>query len=157
MRHQKLDTTPEISRRMSKVPLKRGIAEMLLAKSLWHRGFRYRLNFKELPGSPDIVITKYRIAIFVDGEFWHGYDWEHKKDKIKTNRLYWIEKIEENIARDAKVDSSLYFLGWTVLHFWDREVKQNLMSCIKIVEKLAHENWIQKLSMDQDFVYDFTL
>jgi len=98
MKHQKLTTTPEISKRMSKVKLKRGTAETMLAKALWHKGYRYRLNYKKLPGSPDIVLTSKKIAIFVDGEFWHGYDWENRKQKLKSNRDYWIEKIEENIS-----------------------------------------------------------
>lgn len=63
---------------MSNVKLKKGTAEMLLAKELWHKGFRYQLNDKTLPGSPDIAIRRYNIAIFVDGEFWHGYDWDNK-------------------------------------------------------------------------------
>ena len=63
---------------MSRVHLKQGKAEVLLAKRLWHLGFRYRLNDKRLPGSPDIAILKYNIAIFVDGEFWHGQNWEKR-------------------------------------------------------------------------------
>jgi len=75
-----------------------------VANALWHEGIRYRKNFKKLPGSPDIAITKYKIAIFVDGEFWRGEDWENRKEKLKFNREYWIEKIEENIARDKRND-----------------------------------------------------
>ena len=102
MKHPKsYDTTPETSERMSRVHLKKGKAEVLLAKRLWHLGFRYRLNDKRLPGSPDIAILKYRIAIFVDGEFWHGQNWEIRKQKLKRNREYWIAKIEENIAEST--------------------------------------------------------
>lgn len=86
MKHQKLDTTPEISKRMANVGLKNGKSEHLLAKALWHHGVRYRKNLRELPGSPDIAITKYKIAVFVDGEFWHGYDWKNRKEKLKSNR-----------------------------------------------------------------------
>lgn len=149
MKHQKLNTTPEISRRMSKVHLKRGKAEMLFAKSLWHKGFRYRLNYKKLSGSPDIAITKYQVAIFVDGEFWHGYDWEHKKENLRANRLYWIEKIEENIARDMRVNHDLCSQGWTVLRFWERDIKKNLENCIKAVENAAFESWIQQFNLEQ--------
>lgn len=92
MKHQKLITTPEISKRMSHVRLKKGIAETNLSKSLWHQGIRYRRNYKKLPGSPDIAITKYKIAVFIDGEFWHGYDWENRKNRSVSNRDYWIEK-----------------------------------------------------------------
>lgn len=152
MKHQKLNTTPEISRRMSKMRLRRGEAETLLAKSLWRKGFRYRLNYKKLPGSPDIAITKYQIAIFIDGEFWHGYDWEHKKEKLKANRLYWIEKIEENIARDIQVDHDLCSRGWTVLHFWEKEVKKGLENCIEAVENAIFENRIQRLDLERNCV-----
>ena len=137
---------------MSKVCLKHGKAETLLAKSLWHRGFRYRLNYKKLPGSPDIAITKYQIAIFVDGEFWHGYDWEHKKERLKANRLYWIEKIEENMARDIRVDHDLCSLGWTVLHFWEKEVMKDLENCIEAVENAIFERRIQGLNLEQNYL-----
>ena len=103
MKHPVLETTPEISKRMSKVKLKNGVAESLLAKTLWHQGIRYRRNYKKLPGSPDIAITAKKVAIFVDGEFWHGHDWANKREKLKSNREYWIEKIEENMARDTEM------------------------------------------------------
>lgn len=79
---------------MGHVKLKRGRAETLLAKELWHLGYRYRLNYKSLPGSPDIALMRYKIAVFVDGEFWHGKDWEVRKKRLQRNREYWIEKIE---------------------------------------------------------------
>lgn len=85
MKHPKsYDSTPEIRKRMSKVRLKNGKAETLLAKRLWHIGFRYRRNYKPLPGSPDIALTKYKIAVFVDGEFWHGENWGKTKKAFKT-------------------------------------------------------------------------
>ena len=123
------DTTDDVRKRMSHVKLKNGTAETLLAKALWHRGFRYRKNYKKLPGSPDIAITRHKIAIFVDGEFWHGKDWEMRKQKLKNNRSYWIEKIEENIKRDARVDDELKELGWTVYHFWSKDVEKNVEKC----------------------------
>ena len=97
---------------MSKVKLKGGKAETLLAKSLWHQGYRYRKNDKKLPGSPDIAILKHRIAVFIDGEFWHGKDWENRKVRLKNNREYWIEKIEENMARDLRNDQLLTQAGY---------------------------------------------
>lgn len=131
MKHPKhYDTTPEVSKRMSRVRLKKGKAETLLAKALWHRGYRYRLNYKKLPGSPDIAVTKYRIAVFVDGEFWHGFDWDNRKTRLKSNRDYWIEKIEENIARDQKNDEKLKKQGWTPMHFWEKEVLKDLEGCL---------------------------
>lgn len=130
MKHQQLKTTPEISKRMSRVHLKRGQVESKLAKALWHRGIYYRLNVRKLPGSPDIVIRKYKIVIFVDGEFWHGKDWEQKKEKLKNNRSYWIEKIEENMARDRRVDEQYSREDWTVLRFWSKQVEKELDWCV---------------------------
>ena len=133
MKHPKFETTPEISKRMSQVRLKRGIAETMLAKALWRRGIRYRLNYRALTGSPDIAILKHKIAVFVDGEFWHGHDWANRKPKLKRNREYWIEKIEENIARDVRNDALLRAAGWAVVHFWEKEVLKGLDACVDAV------------------------
>ena len=130
MKHQQLSTTPEISKRMANVHLKEGKAEVALAKELWKRGLRYRKNYKKLPGSPDIAILRYNIAVFVDGEFWHGKDWNQKKDQLKSNQEYWIEKIEENIARDKRNDLLLSEMGWVPIHFWEKEVNKSLQSCV---------------------------
>ena len=86
---------------------------------------------------PDIAILKYRIAIFVDGEFWHGKNWETRKDRLKSNREYWIEKIEENIARDIRDDRLLAQIGWTPVHFWEKEVLRNLPVCIAEIEDVV--------------------
>lgn len=83
MKHQNLKTTPEVSKRMKALSHKKSKVESLLAKALWHKGYHYRLNYKKLPGTPDIALTKYRIAIFVDGEFWHGKDLKKNKRKIE--------------------------------------------------------------------------
>lgn len=131
MKHQNLSTTPEISKRMANVRLKQGKAETLLAKVLWEKGFRYRKNYKKLPGSPDIAILKYHVAVFVDGEFWHGKDWEQRKKQLKTNRDYWIEKIEENISRDKRNDKLLAEMGWIPIHFWEKEVNKETVSCVE--------------------------
>lgn len=118
---------------MSHVHLKRGKAENKLALALWNQGVRYRRNYKEIPGSPDIAITKYQIAIFIDGEFWHGYDWENRKKRLKRNREYWIQKIEENMARDRRDDELLEKYGWKVLHFWEKQVLKDLDYCVELV------------------------
>lgn len=134
MKHQKLETTPEISKRMSKIKSKRNKPETLLAKALWHKGYRYRLNYKKLKGSPDIALTKYHIAIFIDGEFWHGKDFNQFKQKEHNNKDYWIEKISENKKRDEKVDKELLQEGWIVLRFWSRDVLNYLDACIQEIE-----------------------
>lgn len=145
MKHKKLITTPEISKRMSKVKLKRNKVEMKLAKALWHHGYRYRLNYKQLPGSPDIAITKYNIAIFVDGEFWHGKDFEIKKSKLKNNKDYWIMKIEENLHRDAKNDKLLNEMGWISIHFWSKDIERNLSYCLNVIEDFIDYQMVGRL------------
>ena len=133
MKHQQLKTSPEISKRMSHVKTKRNSAEIMIAKSLCHRGYRYRLNYKALPGSPDIALTKYRIAIFIDGEFWHGKDFEQRKTKLKNNKDYWIEKIQENIDRDLKNDKLLRQMEWYPIHFWSNDVIKYCNQCVEEV------------------------
>jgi len=94
------ETTEERSKLMSRIRGTNTKPEIALRNALWALGFRYRLNVKRLPGKPDIVMRKYKLAIFVDGEFWHGNKWKEKKPKIKSNTEYWIKKIEGNITRD---------------------------------------------------------
>lgn len=155
MKHPKTyDTTPEISKRMSKVHLKRGKAETVLAKALWHKGYRYRLNYKKLPGSPDIAITKYRVAIFVDGEFWHGKNWQERKERLRSNREYWIEKIEENIARDARNDDLLAYQGWAIIHLWEKEVLKDLDKCVKYVEDAVVEQIVEE-NAEEDWTNEY--
>lgn len=155
MKHPKsYDSTPEIRKRMSRVKLKGGKAETGLAKVLWHRGYRYRKNDKRLPGSPDIAILKHNIAIFVDGEFWHGKDWENRKNRLRRNREYWIEKIEENIARDHRNDQLLLQNGWTPIHFWEKEVIKNMPECIEIIEDTILAQLIDSANNTEPLVYE---
>ena len=109
--------------------------EIELAKALWNRGYRYRKNDKRLIGKPDITFFKYKIAVFVDGEFFHGQNWEVATYKIKGNRDFWWTKIETNIQRDKIVNSQLQDEGWTVLRFWGRQIKKDLNGCIFQIEK----------------------
>lgn len=122
---------------MSHIRGKDTLIEVKLRKELWSRGYRFRKNYKQLPGSPDICLTKYKIAIFCDSEFFHGKDWEVLKPKLErgNNGAYWVKKIQENIDRDDKVDKKLNFLGWTVIHFWGKDVLKNTDECIKVIEE----------------------
>ena len=147
MKHQKLKTTESISKRMANVSLKGGKAETALAKALWHEGIRYRKNYRKVPGSPDIAITKYKVAVFVDGEFWHGQNWEERKTKLKSNREYWIEKIEENIARDKKNDKLLEEMGWTSIHFWEKEINKNLERCVHKVVDIVQARFAETVEL----------
>lgn len=118
---------------MSRIRSRDTSIETVFRKALWHNGIRYRKNYKPLPGKPDIAITKHRIAIFCDGEFWHGKDWEVKKLKLKGNREFWIAKIERNMNRDKETDRLLYAMGWKVLHFWGNDIKKDIASCVEEV------------------------
>ena len=125
------DLTPEQRRKnMQAIRSKDTSIELRLRKALWERGIRYRKNYKELIGKPDIAITKYRIAIFCDSDYWHGYDWENRNQRIKSNREYWIPKIERNMARDQEVNEALERDGWTVLRFWEWQIKKQLDICV---------------------------
>lgn len=118
-------------------------SELLLAKTLFARGHRYRKNNKTVFGKPDLTFKSIKLAIFVDGEFWHGKDWHKRKSDHKTNREFWYNKIERNIERDKEVNEELTKKGWTILRFWSKEVEKNLLNCV-----LQIESEIKKLKMD---------
>jgi len=126
----RFETTIERSELMQKIKGVNTKPELLFRKALWAKGFRYRVNKTGLPGKPDIVLKSRRLIIFIDGEFWHGYKWHEKKPKIKANRGYWIPKIERNMQRDRENNQKLKELGYTVLRFWEHEIKKDLNSCI---------------------------
>ncbi len=111
--------------------------ERELAKAIWGKGYRYRKNNKKVFGRPDLTISKYRLAIFVDGEFWHGKNWSVRMNDHKTNQKFWIRKIEGNISRDRIVNRRLRKEGWIVIRFWGKDVLRNLDKCIlKIQDKI---------------------
>ena len=128
------DLTPEQRRRnMQAIHSKDTTIELLLRKALWERGVRYRKNYKKLIGKPDIAITKYKIAVFCDSDYWHGYDWENRNQRIKSNRDYWVPKIERNMARDREVTEALQRDGWQVLRFWEWQIRKHLSECVESV------------------------
>ena len=126
--------------------------EVVLRKELWHRGYRYRKNYNELPGKPDIVLTKQKIVIFCDSEFFHGKDWEVLKQRLEkgNNANYWLKKIERNITRDQEINQQLNFLGWTVVRFWGKEILNNTDECIKVIEETIFESTCNSLEEDWD-------
>lgn len=109
--------------------------ELLLRKELWARGIRYRKNVKTVFGHPDIAFKGKKVAVFCDSEFWHGYDWDNKKDEIKTRREFWIPKIERNMQRDREVNAYLQEDGWIVIRFWGKEIKKDVKKCADIIEE----------------------
>lgn len=125
--------------------------EILLRKALRKKGYGYRKNYKGLPGKPDIVLTKYKIAIFCDGEFFHGKDWEVLKPRLEkgNNSEFWIKKISRNRDRDDKINKELLFLGWTVIRFWGSEIKKNVDECVRVVEETIFDQ-----KFDDDILED---
>ena len=115
--------------------------ELKLRKELWRRGYRYRKNYTELPGKPDIVLTKYKIAIFCDSEFSHGKDWEVLKPQLEKgkNADFWIEKISKNQQHDDDINKQLQFLGWTVIRFWGKDIMKKTDECIQVIEENIFE------------------
>lgn len=121
--------------------------EVKLRKELWNRGYRYRKNVSNLPGKPDIVLTKYKIAIFCDSEFFHGKDWEVLKPRLEksNNADYWVKKISRNMERDNEINKKLLFMGWTVIRFWGKDILKNIDDCISVIEDVI---WEQKMNQD---------
>ena len=134
--------TPEQRHRnMSAIRSKDTRIEIRLRKALWHHGYRYRKNYAQLPGKPDIAITKYRIAIFCDSEFFHGKDWEILKLRLENgnNSTYWIKKITKNMQRDTENEQALRFLEWTVIRFWGNDILKNIDACVKVVDEVVFD------------------
>jgi len=130
-------TTKSRSNQMSKIRSKNTKPEIKFRKALWAKGYRYRMNYKGLIGKPDIVFKKYRTVVFIDGGFWHGFNWKEKKEKIKTNRDFWIPKIERNIQRDEEVNFTLEAQGYKVFRFWEHQLKKDFESCFtKVLDYL---------------------
>lgn len=128
--------------------------EVILRRLLWQGGLHYRKNYKGLPGSPDIALTKYRIAIFVDGEFWHGKDYEggnypgHKYHSLReqiehgNNSDFWKQKIERNMQRDLEIEAELNGLGWTVIRFWSKDILKYPEECLLVVHEMIFDRRI---------------
>lgn len=129
-------TADQISRNMKRVKNKNSQIELILRSELWSRGLHYRKNVTSIIGKPDIVFIKKKIAVFCDSEFWHGYDWEKRKNDIKSNREFWIPKIERNIQRDIEVTKALKEAGWVVLRFWGIDIKKHPNECADVIEQV---------------------
>lgn len=152
----------QISYNMSRIKSKDTSIETILRKELFKRGIRFRKNSPSLYGHPDISIKKYKIAIFCDGDFWHGYNWEERESQIKSNRDYWIPKIERNMEKDIEVNHVLSHLGYTVIRVWEHEIKKNLDGvCDMIISEIEKAKDRDSLTIrkakitDKDLVYAF--
>ena len=118
---------------MAKIKSSGTSPERILIKALRSKGYKISTSNNKLPGNPDIILARKKIAVFVDGEFWHGYHWKMKKKRIKKNRKYWINKIENNIKRDRKCNAQLKKAGWKILRFWQHDIEKDLKKCIKTI------------------------
>ena len=147
----KSNVSVERCENMRRIRSKNTKIEIALRKALWHKGYRYRKNYEALPGKPDIVLTKQKIAIFCDSEFFHGKDWESLKPQLEhgKNGEFWIKKISRNRERDDEVNKQLLFLGWTVIRFWGKDIIKNTDECVKVVEEVIFDNMIAQNSVPE--------
>ena len=143
-------TAEQRQKNMQHIRSKNTSIEVKLRKALWHKGYRYKKNLASLPGKPDIVLTKQKIVIFCDSEFFHGKDWEVLKPRILKgdNPDYWLKKIERNMERDRENDRALLAMGWTVIRFWGKEIMKNTDECIRVIEEAIFDNMIQDSQYD---------
>lgn len=112
--------------------------EVLLRKALWHRGLRYRKNWRALPGTPDIALTRQHIAIFVDGDFWHARGHEARPgEQVATRSTYWQKKLTRNVERDREATAALTQAGWLVLRFWASDVERDLTGVVEKIMEYA--------------------
>ena len=132
-------TREQISYNMKQVKNKDSDIELKLRKELWSRGLRYQKNVNGIIGHPDIVFKGKRVAVFCDSEFFHGFDWENRKNDFKSNREFWIAKIERNMQRDSEVNEALKAEGWTVLRFWGNDIKKNCSRCADCIESALRD------------------
>lgn len=134
-------TKEQRRKNMQNIHSKNTKIEVKLRKALWKKGYRYRKNYDRLPGKPDIVLTKYRIAIFCDGEFFHGKDWEVLKPRLEksNNSEFWIKKISRNRERDDVINKRLLYEGWTVIRFWGEDILKRTDECVKVIEETIFE------------------
>lgn len=130
--------TPEQRRKnMQAVKNKDSQIELTLRKALWERGLRYRKNVNKIFGHPDVAFIGLKVAVFCDSEFWHGHDWKNRKNDIKSNREFWINKIERNIQRDKEVTAALEADGWIVLRYWGKDIMARTSEIAEEIEKIV--------------------
>ena len=137
-------TAEQRSKNMQSIKNKDTKIEIALRKALWKKGYRYRKNYDKLPGKPDIVLTKQKIAMFCDGDFFHGRDWEVLRPRLEksNNSEFWISKIYRNRERDNEINKRLLFEGWTVIRFWGTDIKKHPDECLKVIEEAIFDSKI---------------
>lgn len=124
--------------------------EVFFGKMLWNAGVRYRKNDKDVFGKPDFTVKSARIAIFCDGEFWHGRDWSIRKEDHKSNQEFWFPKIERNIQRDCEVNEYLWKEGWIVLRFWETDIESHPEKCInEVLRTMKQKENTEKIALTE--------
>ena len=113
--------------------------EMLIRKALFRDGFRYRVHYKALPGKPDVVFTRVKLAVFIDGDFWHGHNWAIRnygslEDELQRYSPFWQEKIRRNVERDRATTESLESMGWVVMRLWESDIEKDLEGNLLLIE-----------------------
>jgi DNA mismatch endonuclease, patch repair protein len=131
-------SSPRASHIKSRVRSSDTRAELLLRKHLWRLGLRYRVSNSILPGKPDSEFRAVRMAVFVDGDYWHGRKWDSRRAKLLrgANASYWIAKIESNMARDLRKRKELRRLGWTVVRIWETDILRDPDAAAVKIERL---------------------
>ena len=129
-------TKEQRSRNMQRIKGKDPKPERKLRLALWHAGIRYRKNYRILAGTPDIATTRYKLAVFVDGDFWHGKGHQEAPgEQIRTNREYWVPKLTRNVERDKEVNDALTADGWLVLRYWESDIKKNVEAVVEDIRQ----------------------
>ena len=126
---------------MSSIPSKNTEPELILRKALWKENLRYRINYKQLPGKPDIVFTKYRVVVFCDGDFWHGHNWAIRgltslQEELAGYSAFWRSKILRNMERDVEVNRVLKSEGWTVVRIWESDIRSDVSKCVRLIKEV---------------------
>ena len=156
MKKRTKDITHKI---MSAIPSKNTRPEIALRKALWKKNLRYRVNYKELPGKPDIVFTKKKVAVFCDGDFWHGHNWAIRglsslEEELSGYSDFWKEKILNNIRRDEDNNKNLRAMGWTVVRVWESDIKRDLDGCIQIIQEALFDSMLSNERCEENTYYE---
>jgi DNA mismatch endonuclease (patch repair protein) len=153
---------PKITHRiMSSIKSKNTRPELILRKALWRKNLRYRINYKKLPGKPDIVFTKKKIVIFCDGDFWHGHNWALRglsslEDELNGYSEFWRQKILRNIKRDNEINKDLTSRGWTVIRIWESDIKKDVNKCVDFIEDMIFDSMIKSYADVIEFENDIS-
>jgi DNA mismatch endonuclease (patch repair protein) len=153
---------PKITHRiMSSIKSKNTRPELILRKALWRKNLRYRINYKKLPGKPDIVFTKKKIVIFCDGDFWHGHNWALRglsslEDELNGYSEFWRQKILRNIKRDNEINKDLTSRGWTVIRIWESDIKKDVNKCVDLIEDMIFDSMIESYADVIEFENDIS-